>query len=68
VDSLAPKAGRSGLFQDSLALKAGQSLQHGSGVADCPSFDSRWSAAVQRAPNFSVGDMIEEFRDLGKLG
>jgi hypothetical protein len=68
MDSPAPEPGWSSLFQDSLALKAGQSLQHESGVADGPAFETRRTAATQRLPNSSEGGIIEEFRDLDKLG
>jgi hypothetical protein len=44
--SLPPEAGWSSLSQDSSALKAGQSLQHGPGVADGPAFETGWSAAT----------------------
>jgi hypothetical protein len=43
-------------------------LQHGSGVVDGPNFEVGRSSAAQRAPNSSEGGMIEEFRDLDKLG
>jgi hypothetical protein len=36
ADSPAPEVGQSDLSHDSLALKAGQLLQHESGVADSP--------------------------------
>ena len=65
--SLAPEARRSGLSQDSSALKAGQSPQHGSSVADSPAFETGRSAATQRLPNSSKGGIIKEFRDLDKL-
>jgi hypothetical protein len=34
---------------------------------DGPTFEIGWSAATQRLPNSSEGDIIEEFRDLDKL-
>jgi hypothetical protein len=68
VDSPAPEAGRPDFIQDSSALKARQSLQHESNVADSMAFEAGWSAATQRAPNSSEKGIIEEFRDLDKLG
>jgi hypothetical protein len=68
MDSSAPEARWSSLLQDSLALKAGQSLQHESGVADGLAFETRRTAATQRLPNSSEGGIIEEFRYLDKLG
>jgi hypothetical protein len=46
TDSPAPKAGRSGLSQNSSALEAGQPLQHELGIADSPAFEARRSIAA----------------------
>jgi hypothetical protein len=48
TDNLAPEGGRSGLFQDSPTLKAGQSLhiQHRSGVANGAAFEVGRSTAA----------------------
>ena len=42
--------------------------QRRSCVADPPTLEVRRSATKQRAPNSFEGGIIEEFRDLGKLG
>jgi hypothetical protein len=42
--------------------------QQESGVADCPTSKIGQSAAAQRASNSSEVIIIEEFRDLDKLG
>jgi hypothetical protein len=68
VDSPTPEARRSSLPRNSLALKVGQSPQHGSSVADGPAFETGRFAATQRPHNPSEGGIIEEFRDLNKLG
>jgi hypothetical protein len=68
TDSPAPKAGRSGLSQNSSALEAGQPLQHGTDIMDGPAFKTGQSVVTQRPPNSSEGGIIEEFRDLDKLG
>jgi hypothetical protein len=43
-------------------------LQHGSGVTDGLAFETGRSTTAYRAPNSSKGGIIEEFRDLDKLG
>src|SRR5688572_9383153 len=68
VDCPTPEAGWSGLPQNSSAIKAGQLLQHESGVADSRAFETGRFAATQRPPNFFEGGIIEEFGDLDKLG
>jgi hypothetical protein len=68
VDSPALEAGWSDLSQDGSAFKAGQASQHGSGVADGPAFKTERSAPTQRPSSSSEGGLIEEFRDLDKLG
>jgi hypothetical protein len=68
TDGPTSEAGRSGLSQNSLAFKAKQPPQHKTSVADGPAHETRQSAVTQRSCNSSVGDIIEEFRDLDKLG
>jgi hypothetical protein len=64
ADGLTSETGRSGLSQNGSAFKAEQSPQHRTSVADDPTLETGWSAVTQR----SLGDIIEEFRDLNKLG
>jgi hypothetical protein len=45
TDSLAPEAGRSGLSQNSSALEAWQSSQHGPDIMDGPVFETERSTA-----------------------
>jgi hypothetical protein len=68
TDSLASKAGWSDLSQNSSVFKTGHLPQHKVGIADDPAPKTEESAITQRSSNSSVGDMIEEFRDLDKLG
>jgi hypothetical protein len=68
VDGLASETGRSGLSQNGSAFKAEQSPQHKTNVADNPTLETRRPAVTQRSSNSPVGDIIEEFRDLDKLG
>jgi hypothetical protein len=68
ADSAASEARRSGLSQNSSAFKAKWPPQHKTSVADGPALETIWSAITQRSSNSSVGDIIEEFRDLDKLG
>ena len=84
ADSLAPKAKRSEERQgdsqgsaqatDSPTPEARPSgcykrvLQHGFDVVDDLAFKAGQSAATQRASNSYEGSIIEEFRDLDKLG
>jgi hypothetical protein len=62
TDNLASKAGWSGLSQNSLDFKTEHLPQHN------PAPETGESAITQRSSDSSVGDMIEEFRDLDKLG
>jgi hypothetical protein len=68
TDSLTSEVGWSGLLQDSLTFKAEHSPQHKTSVANDPAPETEGSAVTQRSSNSSVGDIIEEFRDLDKLG
>jgi hypothetical protein len=62
------KAGRSGLLQNSSAFKTEHPPQHKISIADDPAPETGESSITQRSSNSSVGDIIEEFRDLDKLG
>jgi hypothetical protein len=74
ADNLTPEVRRFGPPLDGPTSKAGQSgcyqrmSQQESGVADCPTSKIGQSAAAQRASNSSEVIIIEEFRDLDKLG
>jgi hypothetical protein len=68
ADGLAFETGRLGLSQNSSAFKAEQSPHHKTSVADDPTLETRRSTITQRSSNSPVGDIIEEFRDLDKLG
>jgi hypothetical protein len=68
TNSLASKAGWSGLSQNSSDFKTEHLLQHKNSVTDDPVPETGKSTITQRSSNSSVGDMIEEFRDLDKLG
>jgi hypothetical protein len=49
-------------------FKAEQSSQHKTSVADDPTLETGRFAVTQRSSNSLVGDIIEEFRYLDKLG
>jgi hypothetical protein len=68
ADGLASQAGWSGLSQNSSAFKAKRPPQHKTSVANGPALETGWSTVTQRSSNSSVGNIIEEFRDLNKLG
>jgi hypothetical protein len=68
TDSLASKAGRSGLSQNSSIFKTEHLPQHKFSIADDLAPETGESVITQRSSNSSMGDMIEEFRDLDKLG
>jgi hypothetical protein len=68
TDSSASKAGWSGLSQNSSVFKTEHLPQHKISITDDPTPEIEESAITQRSYNSSVGDMIEEFRDLDKLG
>jgi hypothetical protein len=68
TDALAPETGQSGLSRNNLAFKAERPPQHKTSVADGPALEIGRSTITQRSSNSSVGDIIEEFRDLDKLG
>jgi hypothetical protein len=68
TDDLASKAGWSGLSQNSLDFKAEHLPQRKDSITDDPVLETGKPAITQRLPDSSVGDMIEEFRDLDNLG
>jgi hypothetical protein len=68
ADGSASEAGQSGLSQNSSTFKGERPPQHKTSVADGPTLEIRWSTVTQRSSNSSIGDIIEEFRDLDKLG
>jgi hypothetical protein len=68
TDSSASKAGWSGLSQNSSGFKTEHLPQRKDNVTDDPVPETRESAITQRSSDSSMGDMIEEFRDLDKLG
>jgi hypothetical protein len=68
TESSASKAGRSGLSQNSSIFKTEHLLQRKDSITDDPAPETGESAITQRSSDSSVGDMIQEFRDLDKLG
>jgi hypothetical protein len=68
ADGPTSEAGQSGLLQDNSAFKTEHPLQHKTSVADDPAPETGGSIVTQRSSNSSMGDIIEEFRDLDKLG
>jgi hypothetical protein len=68
TDSSASKAGWSGLSQNSSVFKTEHLPQHKNSITDDPTPETGESAITQRSSDSSMGDMIEEFRDLDKLG
>jgi hypothetical protein len=67
TDSSASKAGWSGLSQNSSNFKTEHLPQCKDTITDDPAPETGESAITQRSSDSSVGDMIEEFRDLDKL-
>ena len=68
MDSSASEARWSGLLQNSSVFKTKHLSQHKDSVTDNLAPETGESAITQRSSDSSVGDMIEEFRDLNKLG
>jgi hypothetical protein len=68
TDGPASKAGRSGPSQNSSPFKAEQPPQHKTNVADGQALETGRSAITHRSSNSSMVDIIDEFRDLDKLG
>jgi hypothetical protein len=68
TDSLASKAGWSGLSQNSSDFKTEHLPHRKDSITDDLPLETGESAITQRSSDSFVGDMIEEFRDLDKLG
>jgi hypothetical protein len=68
MDSSASKAGWSSLSQNSSDFKTEHLPQCKDSITDDPAPETRESAITHRSSDSSVGGMIEEFRDLDKLG
>src|SRR5688572_8918981 len=68
TDSSASKAGWSGLSQKGSDFETEHISQQKDSITDDPILETGESADTQRSSNSSVGNMIEEFRDLDKLG
>jgi hypothetical protein len=68
ADGPTSEVGQSSLLQDSSAFKTEHPPQYKTSVTDDPAPKTGGSAVTQRSSNSSVGDIIEEFRDLDKLG
>jgi hypothetical protein len=68
TDSSASKARWSGLSQKGSDFKTKHLSQRKDSITDDPVPKTGKSAVTQRSSNSSVGNMIEEFRDLDKLG
>jgi hypothetical protein len=68
TDSSASKVGWSGPSQNSSDFKTKHLPQRKDSVTDDLVPETGKPTITQRSSDFSVGDMIEEFRDLDKLG
>jgi hypothetical protein len=68
MNSSASEAGWSGFSQNSLVFKTEHLPQRKDSITDDPAPETEESAITQRSSDSSMGDMIEEFRDLDKLG
>jgi hypothetical protein len=68
MDGLVPKAGRSDLSQNSSVFKTKHLPSRKVSTMDDPVLETRESTITQRSSNSSVGDMIEEFRDIIRTG
>jgi hypothetical protein len=68
ADGPTSEVGWSGLLRDSLAFKTKHSSQHKTSVTNDPAPETGGNTVTQRSSNSFVGDIIEEFRDLDKLG
>jgi hypothetical protein len=68
TDSSASKAGGSGLSQNGSDFKTEHLSQRKDSTTNNPAPETGESAITQRSSDPSLGDMIEEFRDLDKLG
>jgi hypothetical protein len=68
TDNLASKAEWSGLSKNGSDFKTEHLPQHKDSITDDPVPETGKSTITQRSSDSSVGDMIEEFRNLDKLG
>jgi hypothetical protein len=68
TNSSASKAVWSGLSQNSSDFKTEHLPHRKDSISDNPAPETGESAITQRSSDSSMGDMIEEFRDLNKLG
>jgi hypothetical protein len=68
TDSSASEVGWSDFSQNSSVFKTDHLLQRKDSITDDPTPKTGESSITQRSSDSSVGDMIEEFRDLNKLG
>jgi hypothetical protein len=68
MNSSASEAGWSGFSQNSLVFQTEHLPQRKDSITDDPGPETGESAITQRSSDSSVGDMIEEFKDLDKLG
>jgi hypothetical protein len=68
TDSSASKAGWSSLSQNSLDFKTKHLPHRKDSITDNPAPETGESAITQRSSDSSMGDVIEEFSDLDKLG
>jgi hypothetical protein len=68
TDGLASETEWSGLSQNGSDFMAEQSPQQKTSVADILTLETGRSAVTQRSSNSTMGDIIEEFRDIDKLG
>jgi hypothetical protein len=68
TDSSASEAEWSGISQNGSVFKAEHLPQYKNNITDDPTPETGESAITQRSSNSSMRDMIEEFRNLDKLG
>jgi hypothetical protein len=68
TDSSASEAEWSGLSQNSSVFKAEHIPKNRNSITEDPALETGESAITQRSSDSSMGDMIEEFRDINKLG
>jgi hypothetical protein len=68
TDGPVPKAGRSSLSQNSSVFKTEHLPPRKVSTTDDPVPETGESTITQRSSNSSVGDMIEEFRDIIRTG
>jgi hypothetical protein len=68
TNSSTSEAGWSDLSQNSSVFKTEHLPQRKDSITNDPAPETGESVITQRSSDSSVGDMIEEFRDLNKLG